>query len=173
MKFEVSERIITNAEKEKLLNGLEEQFKKVSQKVIRTGDSITVKLIEASFGSINRSDTTTIDLKETEDGFLVLANVNYRPSIAFWIILILTLFTWVFWLIPIVFYLIQKKTVQAGIKDVFDRINNEFMSSGVKNSKKKDQSNLEQLEKLAALKEKGAVTEDEFQTKKKELLGFC
>jgi len=32
---------------------------------------------------------------------------------------------------------------------------------------------LDQLEKLAALKEKGVVTEDEFQIKKKELLGYC
>ncbi len=172
MKFEVSERIITSAEKEDILRGLEEQFKKVSQSITRNGDSLVAKSIEASFGSINRSDTTTIDLKDTDDGFLVLANVHYRPSVAFWIILILTLFTYVFWLLPIVFYLIQKKTVRSGIQDVFTRVKNEFMSSSSTKSKKQGTSAIDQIEKLAGLKERGAITEEEFQAKKKELLGL-
>lgn len=170
MKFEVSERITTGADKEEILRGLEEQFKKVSQSVTRNGDSLVAESIEASFGSINRSDTTTIEARDTDDGFLVLANVHYRPSVAFWIILILTLFTYVFWLIPIGFYLIQKKTVQSGIQEVFTRVKNEFMRSGGVQLKKQGQSDLDQLEKLAALKEKGVITEEEFQAKKKEFL---
>ena len=94
MRFEVSERIVTNVDKEQILRGLEEQFQKVSQSLTRNGDILEIKSIEASFGSINRSDTTVVNLKNTEDGFLLLANVHYRPSIAFWIILILTLFTY-------------------------------------------------------------------------------
>lgn len=175
MKFEVSERIQTSATKEEILTGLEEQFKKVSQSVQRSGETLMAKSIEASFGSINRSDTTTVEIRDTDDGYLLLANVHYRPSVAFWIILIITLFTWVFWLIPIIFYLVQKKTVQTGIQEVFTRVKNEFMSSGGVQSKKQKsqgQSDLDQLEKLAALKDKGAITEEEFQAKKKELLGL-
>jgi len=171
MKFEVSERITTSADKEEILRGLEEQFKKVSQSVMRNGDSLVAESIEASFGSINRSDTTTLDIREMDDGFLVLANVHYRPSVAFWIILLITLFTYVFWLVPIVFYLVQKKTVQTGIQEVFTRVKNEFMSSSGTQPKKQGASDLDQLEKLASLKEKGVITEEEFQAKKKKLLG--
>ena len=170
MKFEVSERIATSEGKEVLLKALEEQFKKVSENVQRHGDILIAKSIEASFGSINRTDTTTVELKDVDNGFLAVANVQYRPSGAFWIIFIITLFTWVFWLIPIAFYLIQKKTVQEGIQEVFTRVKNEFMSSREQKSNKQGQSDLDQLEKLAALKEKGVITEDEFQAKKKELL---
>jgi len=175
MKFEVSDRIQTSASKEEVLTGLEEQFKKVSQSVQRSGESLMAKSIEASFGSINRSDTTTVELRDTDDGYLLLADVHYRPSVAFWVILIITLFTYVFWLIPIIFYLVQKKTVQTGIQEVFTRVKNEFMSSSGAQSKKQKsqgQSDLDQLEKLASMKEKGAITEEEFQAKKKELLGL-
>ena len=77
MKFEVSERIQTSASKEEILAGLEEQFKKVSQSVQRSGESLMAKSIEASFGSVNRSDTTTVELRDTDDGYLLLANVHY------------------------------------------------------------------------------------------------
>ena len=90
MEFEISERVATSADRETILKGLEEQLRKISHGVTRTGDTITAKSIEASFGSINRSDTTIVGLKKTDDGFLLLAKVNYRPSFAFWIILIIT-----------------------------------------------------------------------------------
>ena len=170
MNFEVSERIITTAAKEEILKVLESQFKKVSLDVKRYGDSIFVKSIEATFGSINRSDKTDIELKSVERGFLAIACVHYRPSVAFWIILIITLFTWVFWLVPIIFYLIQKKTVRNSIQDVFTRVKNEFMSPNETRMKNQDPSELDQIEKLASIKEKGIITEEEFQIKKKELL---
>jgi hypothetical protein len=172
MNFEVSERIITTAARDDILKVLETQFRKVSQDVKRYDDSIFAKSIEASFGSINRSDSTTIDLKNVDDGFLAVACVHYRPSVAFWIILIITLFTWVFWLVPIVFYLVQKKTVKNSIQDVFVRVKNEFMNLGETKPKEKEQSlsNLDQLEKLASLKDRGVITDEEFQIKKKELL---
>jgi hypothetical protein len=126
--------------------------------------------IEASFGSINRSDTTTVILKDTDDGFLVVGDVQYRPSGWFWVFLVCTLWTWVGWLIPIAFYLIQKRTVQNGAQEVFRRVKNEFMSSVAQNPNKQVLSGLDQLEKLAALQEKGVITEQEFQAKKVELL---
>lgn len=172
MRFEVSERIITKASKETVLAELEQQFKKISEVVSHHGDTLIVESIEASFGSINRSDTSTIELKKKDDGFLIVASVHYRPSFWFWIILIITLFTWVFWLIPIAFYLIQKKTVQTGIQEVFTRIKHEFMNSVEIKPQRQDHSNIEHLEKFAALKEKGIITDEEFQIKKKELLGI-
>lgn len=171
MRFEVSERIRTNKGQDELLAALEEQLRKISESVQRSGPSIEAKSIEASFGSINRSDTTVVSLKKTEDGWLVLADVHYRPSVAFWIILIITLFTYVFWLLPIAFYLLQKNTVRTAIVECFQRIRNEFdkpNSSGVNGAV----SSLEDLERLGALRDKGLLTEAEFQEKKRKMLGL-
>ncbi len=170
MNFEVSERITTTAAKEDILKVLETQFTKVAVDVKRYDDTLFVKSIEATFGSINRTDKTKVELKNVDDGFLAIAYVHYRPSGAFWIILIITLFTWIFWLIPIIFYLIQKKTVQNSIQEVFIRVKNEFMNSSETKLKKEAPSELDQIEKLASLKDKGVITEEEFQIKKKELL---
>jgi hypothetical protein len=62
--------------------------------------------------------------------------------------------------------------VQEGIQEVFIRVKNEFMSSARQRPNTNGQSDLDQLEKLASLKEKGAITEGEFQAKKKQLLGL-
>lgn len=169
MKFEVSERIRTTKSQEELLLALEGQFKKISESVQRAGQIIEAKSIEASFGSINRADTTVISLRKADDGWLVVAEVNYRPSVAFWIILIITLFTWVFWLIPIAFYILQKNSVRTAISECLLRIKNEFDQSS---SGQMASSSIGDLEKLGALKEKGLITENEFEAKKKQLLGL-
>jgi|GEM_PF-1045374 len=166
MRFEVSERVKTSATKSLLLKSMEEQFRKVSESTQPYGESLEVKDIEASFGSINRNDTTIVEVKDVDDGYLLIANVHYRPSVAFWIILIITLFTWVGWLIPIVMYIWQRKVVQNGIQEVFTRIRNEYTSS------KGEKSDLDQLQKLAQLRDCGVLTDQEFQAKKKELLGI-
>lgn len=129
MKFEVSERIRTHTTEEELLQALEPQFKKISENAQRSGRTIIAKSIEASIGSINRNDTTTISLRRLDDGWLVIADVHYRPSVAFWIILVITLFTYIFWLVPLVFYLLQKTTVRTAIEECFQRVKNEFDQS--------------------------------------------
>ena len=169
MRFEVSERIKTNRSQEELLRFLEDQFRKVSENVRRTGQVIEVKSIEASFGSINRADTTLISLRKADGGWLVVAEVNYRPSVSFWIILIITLFTWVFWLIPIAFYLIQKNIVRTAVAESFMRVKNEFDQMGGE-SGQRTASSINDLEKLGSLKERGFITEAEFDAKKKQLL---
>ena len=109
MRFEVSEPVVTVAQSEQVLGVLETQFRKVASKADRHGDTLTISAVEASFGSINRRDSTIVELKLKENGFLLVASVHYRPSLAFWCILVITLFSYVFWLVPIVFYLVQKK----------------------------------------------------------------
>jgi hypothetical protein len=171
MRFEVSERIRTTRSQEELLTVLEGQFKKVSEDVQRAGQTLEAKSIEASFGSINRTDTTIISLRKADDGWLVVAEVHYRPSVAFWIILIITLFTWIFWLLPIAFYLLQKNTVRTAISESLLRVKNEFDQSGG-GSVQMASSSIDDLEKLGALKVKGLITDSEFEAKKKQLLGL-
>jgi hypothetical protein len=174
MKYEVSERVRTSKTADQILQVLEEQFKKISQKVQRVGQTIVATSIEASFGSINRSDTTTVSLRPAEDGWLVVADVNYRPSLAFWIIFAVTLFgTGVFWIIPIAFYLMQRNTVKTAIDACFRRIKNEFDQQAVARPPELPKgSSIDELEKLASLREKGIITDVEFEAKKKQILGL-
>lgn len=170
MRFEISERIPTQASKEDILKFAEEKFRKIADSVERSGDTLIVKSIEASFGSINRKDSTEVHVEIYEKAVLCVADVNYRPSGCFWAIFVLLLFTWVAWLIPIGFYFYQKKSVQEAIREVFSRVRDEFQTA--KPSISTPVSAIEQVEKLAALKEKGHITEQEFSAKKKELLGL-
>lgn len=175
MLFEVSERIPTSRDRESVLGLLEAQFTKVAEKVIRQGETIEVRSIEASFGSINRRDVTIVELRPAEDGFMVVASINYRPSVAFWIFFLISLFTWVFWLIPVAFYLMQKKTVRSAVQEVFTRARHEFQSSSHSipvggPTSKAHPSYLDQLEKLAQLRDRGVITDEEFQEKKRHLL---
>lgn len=177
MKFEISERVVTKRSQEEVLSLLEDQFRKVSDGINRSGQIIEAKSIEASFGSINRKDVTYISAKKTTDGWLLVADVSYKPSVAFWIILILMLFTWVFWLIPIAFYLLQKDTVKNAITVCFQRVKNEFdQSSGSStastHTNTSNGSAFEDIEKLGAMKEKGLLTAEEFDQKKKQILGL-
>ena len=170
MRFEISERITTKSAKADILRILEEQFRKVADTVERSGEKIIVKSIEASFGSINRKDTTTVEIRINNEGYLFVADVNYRPSGCFWAIILITLFTTVGWLIPIIFYFYQRKTVQESIKDVFSRVKDEFQTAS--SSTISQASSIDQIEKLASLKERGFITEAEFMAKKKVLLGL-
>lgn len=171
MNFEVSEKFITNSKKEDILIALEDQFRKVSKCVLRQGDTLVVTSIEhRTFGSPCRSDTTTVSIHDRGDSIVIVGNVYYRPSLWFWGYLILGLFTIVMIVLPIVLYFMQKKTVQTGIQEVFTHIKIEFVTASQIQTKKLGTSDLDQLEKLGTLKEKGFITEEEFQAKKKDLL---
>lgn len=130
MRFEVSERIRTSRSREQILASLQEQFQKVAMGVAREGEVVVVRSIEATFGSINRSDTTAITVRDAEGGFLVVADVHYRPSVAFWIILPITCCSTFVWILPIGFYLYQRKTVRTAIAECFERVRNEHATAG-------------------------------------------
>lgn len=168
MRYEASERITTGWSDERVMDCLAEQFGKIAEKVDRRNSSIIAKRIEATFGSINRTDETEVTLRRTDDGVLVVADVNYRPSGWFWIILIVTLFSYVGWLIPIFFYLYQKGAVQRAIEGALTRVKNEATNAGP--SAIKQQSALDELEKLANLRDRGAISDAEFEAKKASLL---
>ena len=167
MRFEVSDRIRTNKTKNEILDALEEQFRKVSLSVRRSDQTIEANSIEATFGSINRTDRTILSLRQVPDGWVMVANVDYAPSKWFWIFLVLLVFTYLGWLIPIAFYLLHKKTVRSAVEDCLQRVKVELDRPTYSN----EDLSLGALEKLASLREKGIVTEAEFQAKKKQILG--
>ena len=104
MRFEISEKIRTGKPRAQIFAALQEQFAKVSKNVTIDDGRIKVAYIEASFGSINRKDESIVAIKPLDDGYLLIADVVYKPSVAFWIILILTLFSGVAWLLPLGFF---------------------------------------------------------------------
>lgn len=173
MKFEVSERITTDRSESEVLDHALIQFKKVatSAKMNKDGD-LVVKGIEATFGSINRSDTTVVEVREAEDGVLIVADVHYRPSFGFWILLILLAFTWVGWIFPIIFYLTQKSSVRKAVESCLQRVNNEASRSirSFAGPVEAKPSAMDELAKMADLKERGFITDEEFASKKLQLL---
>lgn len=184
MTFEISERFTSASTEQEVLGFLKNAFQKVSEGIIDNDSTFTAKQLNATFGSINRADETTISVSRRDSDLLVVASVNYKPSIAFWIIFIICLFSTVGWLIPLVFYFYQKKTVREAVEEVFARTRNEFSGSRQANptpppiqdttsqQQPGGQGVAEQLERLGALVEKGLLSKEEFDAQKKKLLGL-
>ena len=127
MKFEVSEQVRTETDIATIIYALFAQLDKVSARVRLTDEgNLTAKRIDPSFASIVRFDRTNFIVEPKEGGFLLIAEVSYRPSSTFWVILIMCIPTFVAWLVPIFVYNWQKEIVRSAIGDVFERVKNEF-----------------------------------------------
>jgi len=172
MRFQITERIATNATITDVGSAMLANFRRIASSAVPVNGVLRVTGIQASFGSINRTDVTDISIQPADDGYLLVADVKYRPSVMFWVILIVTLFTWVFWLIPIVFYLLQKDTVKRGIEEGFRNVKNELMSSRVPVvATATPVSAIADLERLGALLQQGLISKEEFDSQKQKLIG--
>jgi adenine/guanine phosphoribosyltransferase-like PRPP-binding protein len=127
MRFEVSEQVRTRTDIATIICALFEQLAKVSARVRLTEEgNLTAKRIDPSLASIVRFDQTNFIVEPKEGGFLFVAEVSYRPSSTFWVILIMCIPTFIAWLVPIFLYNWQKDVVRLAIGDVFERVKNEF-----------------------------------------------
>jgi hypothetical protein len=127
MKFELSQQLRTQADLETIILVLAEQLKKVSTTVDLTDEGIiTATRIEHTIASLLRFDRTVISVETNEDRVLLIADVSYRPTALFWVILILCIPTFVAWLVPIGIYMTQKGTLQSAIASVFKRVKDEL-----------------------------------------------
>lgn len=173
MHFELSERLNTNETPENIMAFAQKQFAKIADKTRREGAKLDVRMVEASFGSINRSDTTQVTLQRVGGGYLLVSETDYRPSVWFWVFLLVLLFTYVGWLIPIVFYLYQRNSVKSAIQSAMSRIVNEFgMGQGHAMSQPVIASSADELEKLVRLRDSGVLTSEEFEFQKRRVLGI-
>lgn len=87
MNFDLSRRFQTNSSTEEILKFLEESFRKSAETVVKNGETLTVESVNATFGSINRDDKTIVVVKSKYEETLIVASVEYKPSIWFWIFL--------------------------------------------------------------------------------------
>jgi hypothetical protein len=173
MQFQVTERITTNASITDIGSAMQSNFRRIATSAVPINNILRVTSIHATFGSINRTDVTDIAIRPVENGYLLVADVKYRPSVAFWIILVITLFTWIFWLIPIIFYVVQKDTVKKAIEEGFRNVKNELSSNQILQSPSGHSNNaIADLERLGALLRQGLVSQQEFDDQKRKLLGI-
>ncbi len=178
MNFDVSRRFKANASQNDIAKFLESSFRKTAQSVLNNDRGIlNVESINATFGSINRNDKTTVEIKEKDGDIVLVANVSYNPSGWFWVFFVCGLFTTVGWLIPVIFYFYQKNTVKTAIEEIFNRTETEFRNSSNIATKSSAPVSLddaaEKIEKLGALMEKGLLSKEEFEAQKAKLLGMA
>lgn len=169
MKFELTEKVITTVEPKQILEELERQFAKSAKSTERVPGGLLVKTITDTFGAANRDDTTSISLRPVTGGQMIVAEVNYKPSIFFWIMIVILLFTAFGWIFPIAFFFYNRTVVEKSIQATLQRVRNEFSNEGAPAAAQ--MGNLaDELEKLSILKDKGVLTEDEFTARKTRLL---
>lgn len=186
MKFQNSQKLVTTTSQEHIFAILEEQFQKVSEHVERMPNVLVVKSIQATFGSINRTDVTRISIKPKDGRYTLVSETEYSPSRWFWIFFACgLLFSLLGCIVPVGFYLWQKTLVKKTIDDVFRRVEDELddqpasgpaqvaMSSVVAPRPAVTANDeLSQIERLAQLMRDGTITKEEFDAKKRQLLGL-
>jgi hypothetical protein len=102
MRFEISEPVYTNRNENEVLDRVLRHFKKVAETFKISDSEISVTDIEATLGSQIRKDKTSVSLTKINNGYLVVADVRYNPSILFWFLLPLgVVLPIVGWFIPI------------------------------------------------------------------------
>ena len=124
MKFQVNERVTTDLPYHELTEIISDQFKMIASSVKQDNRIIVVKGVEETFGSVHRADRSEVEVrsKKGSKSRLIVVTTNYRPSVMFWIITLILLPTVILWILPVVFYLNQKKTVQESITNCLRNI---------------------------------------------------
>lgn len=170
MRFEISKRVDTDRSIDDVIASAKQSFEKIAKSVDDDQSGFVAKGVEATFGSINRTDRTIVRCAPAEGGAMIVADVHYKPSFAFWVILLLTLFSYVGWIIPIGFYLYQKSTVRSAVESALQKVHDELRRTTSQIAGPSLSSTADELAKLADLRERGLLTDQEFAAQKAKLL---
>jgi hypothetical protein len=127
-RFEISERFRSARTLDDVREVLDARLSKIAERVTHERTAIIAHSIAATFGSINRKDFAKVRVHPRDDGYLIAADVIYQPSGFFWLFFIIGLFTpgFIWFLIPIGFYLYQKGTVRDALQQAFKRVRDEM-----------------------------------------------
>jgi hypothetical protein len=127
MRYEVSERFRSLKTADEVWRVVLEQVNKISDGVSHENDGVIAHGIVATFGSINRTTAAKVRVQPREAGYLLTADVSYTPSPLFWVFFIIGLFTpgFVWFAIPLGFYLYQKGMVRDALQQAFKRVRDE------------------------------------------------
>lgn len=114
-----------------ICNELNDEFKKISEKVNETDDGLCAESINASFGSILRKDISNISIKENRkhDGYVINCDTVYKPSAAFWIFcvidfcLVVTVIGFVIAFgVTLGLYFYNKSLVEKAVRGALDKV---------------------------------------------------
>ena len=175
MRYELSERIYTSRNENEVMDTILRNFKRVAETSKVSGHEIVVTDVKATFGSINRKDITKINLERVQGGFEIVSDVRYRPSVLFWLFIFFGLiFYGIGWIIPAGFYFWHKGIVKKAIQETLSRIADSFSHDSheqVHDAKfSNSNSSTDDLIKLAALRDRGYITDEEFSEQKGKIL---
>lgn len=78
---------ISDNNKLELEQAVFDEFSRISDRCIKNRNDVRCESITASFGSILRNDTTFVSVtqRKSSDGYNIVADTEYKPSIFFWI----------------------------------------------------------------------------------------
>lgn len=174
MKFTTTQKLKTGASETAVLSAIMEIFKPISESVEQGNHFVEARQIQATFGSINRKDVTRLTLKRKQDGWTVTADTDFKPSLWFWILLILTILTVWGVLISIGIYWWQKTIVKGAVENALKQL-----ADDVEDSAGSQPANyggpagaMSEIEQLASLLQKGLISQSEFDAAKKKALGL-
>jgi hypothetical protein len=174
MKFTTTQKLKTAASETAVLSAIGEIFEPISESVEQGSHFVEARQIQATFGSINRKDVTRLTLKRKQDGWTVTADTDFKPSLWFWILLILTILTVWGVLISIGIYWWQKTIVKGAVENALKQL-----ADDVEDSAGSQPANyggpagaMSEIEQLAALLQKGLISQSEFDAAKKKALGL-
>lgn len=127
---------ISEEKKQEILDTLEENISKVSEscEYNQKHQDIVAKDITASFGSILRTDKTTVTVEENrkKDGYVISAETDYKPSTWFWVFLAIDILCCAAFIgiVALIFtfglYFYNKNLVTKSIADVLKNTVNEL-----------------------------------------------
>ncbi len=169
---ELSERIETLKSPEEVLEVAVQQFGQLGPlgMDLKPEGVLEIRQLVRSFGSSYHQDRITLSVSRAESGVLVSAKIRYTTSAAFWIaFLLLGLFTIIGWAVPLIYYFYHQGTAERLIRGALQNLSN-AVRSGPSTTWPTPLSEADQLEKLAALRSSGVLTEQEFALAKERLL---
>jgi hypothetical protein len=174
MKFTTTQKLKTGANEEAVLSAIAEAFRPISESVNQGNHFVEATQIQATFGSINRKDTTRLTLKQKQDGWTVTADTDFKPSTWFWILLILTILTVWGVLISVGIYWWQKTIVKGAIENALKQIADDLEDTPAATQTARIGAGraTSEIEQLASLLQKGLISQAEFDAAKKKALGI-
>ena len=174
MRFEITEVIKCNISENEMNELVKSKFKQIAESVRESENPkrITVENIEASFGSINKADTTTVRVKPISDGYECTAIIDYRPSGWMWFFVVIGLFIYILpGLIAPIFFFYYKSAVRDDVRAVFDNLKVSLSTSTeLQATPQRILTSVDEIAKLHDLLKSGALTQEEFNDQKKRLL---
>jgi hypothetical protein len=174
MKFTTTQKLKTGASEDAVFSAIREVFKPISESVEQGNHFVEARQIQATFGSINRKDVTRLTLKRKQDGWTVTADTDFKPSVWFWILLILTILTVWGVLISVGIYWWQKTIVKGAVENALKQLSDDLEDSPASppSTYGGTTSTMGEVEQLASLLQKGLISQGEFEAAKKKALGL-